>query len=319
MAEASLMPQGLDLEFVKGFGTALLIGALVGIERQKRKAGEGDVGMGGLRTFILVALIGAICGWLVGTLDSRSILVAGILVVAVLVLAGYVLAARVNPKSLGLTTECAAITVCLLGAMSTLGYRESAVALAIVTAAVLAYKQPLHVLVGKLGWDDIFAGLRLLIATFIVLPLLPNRPIDPWEALNPFSLWVLVLLISSLSLVGYVATRWLGADKAPPLMGLTGGLVSSTAVTLSFARQSRDTGPGAMGDALASGILLAWSIMFGRVIAMVAVVNNALVEQLLLPFSAMAFAAAIPAWIFFRRGARARSSGSVHGQLLRLA
>jgi uncharacterized membrane protein (DUF4010 family) len=83
------------------------------------------------------------------------------------VLAGYVLAARAQPGALGITTESAAITVCLLGAMATLGYRELAVALGIVTAAVLAYKQPLHGLVAKLNSDDIYAGLRLLIATFI--------------------------------------------------------------------------------------------------------------------------------------------------------
>src|SRR5262249_58002413 len=155
-------------------------------------------------------------------------------------LTGYVLAARVNPDSLGLTTETAAIVVYLLGAMTTLGHRELAVALGIVTAAVLAYKQPLHGLVAQINWDDIFAGLRLLIATFIVLPLLPDRALDPWGALNPYSLWLLVLLIASLSLIGYVGSRWLGADRGIVLSGLTDGLVSSTAVTLSFARQSRD-------------------------------------------------------------------------------
>ena len=79
--------------------------------------------------------------------------------------------------------------------------------------AVLAYKQPLHGFVEKLGWDDVYAGLRLLIATFIALPLLPDRAIDPWGALNPYSLWLLVILISSLSLVGYVLTRWLGPPR----------------------------------------------------------------------------------------------------------
>ena len=87
---------------------------------------------------------------------------------------------------------------------------------------MLAYKQPLHGFVEKLGWDDVYAGMRLLIATFIALPLLPNEPIDPWGALNPYKLWLLVILISSLSLVGYVLTRLLGAgarsraDRACP-------------------------------------------------------------------------------------------------------
>src|SRR5262249_20843511 len=149
---------------------------------------EAEPGIGGLRTFILVALLGAIAGWLAEALHLPALLVAVVLVVSAAVLARYVLAARAGPGALGITTQSAAITVCLLGAMTTLGHRELAVALGIVTAAVLAYKQPLHGLVEKINWDDIFAGLRLLIATFIVLPLLPDRTVDPWGALNPYSL-----------------------------------------------------------------------------------------------------------------------------------
>src|SRR5262249_54770946 len=279
------------------FLDALLIGALVGIEREKRKSAEANAGIGGLRTFILVALLGAIAGWLTDALHMPALFVAVVVVVGAVVLAGYVLAARAQPESLGITTESAAITVCLLGAMATLGYRELAVALGIVTAAVLAYKQPLHGLVEKLDWDDIYAGLRLLVATFIVLPLLPNRALDPWGALNPYSLWLLVLLISSLSLIGYVGSRWLGADRGIVLTGLTGGLVSSTAVTLSFARQSRDDARTATCYTLACGLLLAWCVMFGRVLAEIAVVNRALVPRVLVPFAMMGASAGIAAWI----------------------
>jgi len=240
-----------------------------------------------------------------------ALFVAVVIVVSAAVLAGYALAARADPEALGITTESAAITVCLLGAMTTLGHRELAVALGVVTAAVLAYKQPLHGLVEKINWDDIFAGLRLLIATFIVLPLLPNRAVDPWGALNPYSLWLLVLLISSLSLVGYVGSRWLGADRGIVLTGLTGGLVSSTAVTLSFARQSREDGRTATNYTLACGLLLAWCVMFGRVIVEVVVVNRALVARVLVPFVMMGAAAAIAAWVLFRRrGAEQDSTAS---------
>src|SRR5439155_8146001 len=297
------MHNGLDLATVRDFGTALLIGALVGTEREKRKSAEAEAGIGGLRTFVLMALLGAIAGWFANALHMPALLIAVLLIVGAAVLAGYVLAARVQPDSLGITTESAALTVCLLGAMTTLGYRDLAVALSIVTAAVLAYKQPLHGLVEKVDWDDIFAGLRLLIATFIVLPLMPDRALDPWGALNPYSLWLLVLLISSLSLVGYVATRGLGARRGIPLTGMTGGLVSSTAVTLSFARQSRGDSRQATAYALASGMLLAWAIMFGRVIAEVLVVNRAIAVDVIAPFAAMGVSAAIPALFYFRRGA----------------
>ena len=304
------MPIGIDLTLIQDFGTAFLIGALIGLEREKRKVTEKETDIGGLRTFIVFALIGAITGWLGDVLDMPWILIAGLVSVTATIVGGYVVTARRTPDSLGITTEAAAIAVFLLGAMTTLGYRGPAVALAIATTAVLAYKQPLHGLVDKIGWDDIYAGVRLLIATFIVLPLLPDRPIDPWGALNPYSLWLLVLLISGLSLVGYVTTRWFGADRGIALAGVSGGLVSSTAVTLSFSKQSRDDARLATAYALASGMLLAWGIMFGRVIAEVLVVNRALVPQVLVPLVTMAVVAAIAAFLYLRHGAAQSKTAS---------
>lgn len=296
----------LDLATVQPFALALLIGALIGIEREKRKEEERGVGSHGLRTFILVAEVGAIAGWLSKSTGSPWVLVAAVLAVSAGVVAGYVSETRLNPESVGLTTETAVLVVCLLGAMTTLGYAALAVVLGIATAATLAYKQPLHGLIERIGWPDVFAGLRLLIATFIVLPFLPNRPIDPWGALNPYSLWKLVLLISSLSLVGYVATRWLGAERGTALTGLTGGLASSTAVTLSFARRSRDEGDSAPAATLASGILLAWGVMFVRVVIEVLVVNRDLVGAVAIPFSSMGAAAVLLAALFFRQGTAVR-------------
>jgi uncharacterized membrane protein (DUF4010 family) len=309
------MNEGMDLTTVRNFGTALLIGALVGIEREKRKSSEAEAGIGGLRTFVLLALLGAIAGWLTAALQMPALFIAVVVVVGAAVLAGYVLSAREQPEALGITTESAAITVCLLGAMTTLGHRELAVALGIVTAAVLAYKQPLHGLVEKINWDDIFAVLRLLIATFIVLPLLPDRAVDPWGALNPYSLWLLVLLISGLSLIGYVGSRWLGAQRGIVLTGLTGGLVSSTAVTLSFARQSREDAGTATSRTLACGLLLAWCVMFGRVLVEVLVVNRALVPRLLVPFVTMGATAAIAAWTLSRRRGAAEDRRSKAGEV----
>lgn len=299
----------LDLAAIQNFAIAILIGALIGIEREKRKAAESDAASGGLRTFILIALVGAVAGRLSTALAMPWLLVAAVVAVAALVLSGYVLAARPGgPAGLGITTEVAGVVVCLLGAMTTTGHRDVAVALAIATTAVLAYKQPLHGLVERIGWDDLFAGVRLLIATFIVLPLLPDRTVDPWGALNPYALWLLVLLISSLSLVGYVATRWVGPDRGAALTGLTGGLVSSTAVTLSFARESRDDAHRAGGPALAGGVLLAWCVMFVRVVVAVAIVNRSLVGRLAPAFLAMAAVAGGSAWLCYRKSRAARSA-----------
>jgi uncharacterized membrane protein (DUF4010 family) len=271
----------LELAVVRDFGIALLIGVLLGIERETRKAREQDVGIGGLRTFVLFAQAGAIGAWLSRTQGTPWIFVVTIAGVIALIVAGYSAQARARPDSIGLTTEMAGVATALLGGMTIFGHAEAAVALAIVSSALLAFKQPLHSAVGRLGTDDIYAGVKLLVASFVVLPLLPNRAVDPLGALNPYELWLLVILISTLSLVGYVAVRWLGASTGTLLTGLFGGLVSSTAITLAFARRSRDQ-VRARGDAhlIAAGILVAWAVMFVRILVEVAVVHAPLLPRL---------------------------------------
>jgi uncharacterized membrane protein (DUF4010 family) len=307
------MDPATNFDTVKAFATALLIGALIGIEREKRKTEEGNLATGGLRTFIVVAEVGAIAGWMSHVANMPWLLIGGLVTVAVPVVAGYILEARAKPSQLGITTEVAAIATYLLGAMATLGQTGLAVGLAITTAAILAYKQPLHGAVTKLAWDDVFAGLRLLIASFIVLPLLPNRAIDPWGALNPYSMWLQVLLISGLSLVGYTATRWLGSNKGITLTGLSGGLVSSTSVTLSLVQQSRERAETAVHYSLASGIILAWCTMFVRVITEILVINRALITSVLAPFGAMVVVAGVFAWIYFRRGSASQREAATVG------
>lgn len=298
------------------FALALFIGALVGLEREKRKADDGDIGLGGIRTFILIAMAGAVSAWLAVQLDAPVIFAAGLTLVAALVLAGHVVGLQQGHGGPGLTTEIAAVVVYLLGGAVLFGYAQIGVVLGIVTSAVLAFKQPLHGVVRRLGEDDIFAGLKLLIATFIVLPLLPDRPVDPLGALNPYRLWLLVILISALSLVGYVAVRILGQTRGTAITGLAGGLVSSTAVTLSFSKRSREGQVDAgLGDALAAGILLAWVMMFGRIGVEVTVVNPALLGGLVLPMTVMASLSALGGLLYLRRsstvGAKAAGASEV--------
>ena len=304
------MGTGFDPAVVREFVTALFIGALVGLEREKHNDGSGHGGTGGLRTFILIAEVGAIGGYLARVFAAPWILLAALAAVTVAVTAGYLRESHLSPDSVGLTTETAALVTCLLGGLTTLGYQGLAIGLGVVTAATLAYKQPLHGLVARLGWDDVFAGLRLLLATFIVLPLLPNRAIDPWGALNPYSIWLLVLLIAGLSLVGYIATRWLGADRGAAITGLTGGLVSSTAVTLSFARRSREEQGPSIAAALTSGILVAWCVLCVRVVLEVMVVNPSMGPAVAAPFAAMGVSGAVMAWVFYRRGTRGAATGA---------
>jgi uncharacterized membrane protein (DUF4010 family) len=299
---------------VLDFATALFIGALVGIEREKKLEDEHRAGIGGIRTFILFAEAGAVAAWLSTLLGSFWIFVGAGACVTAVILSGYLVHTRSHPGSIGLTTEIAAFVVYLLGGTTLFGQRELAVALAIATSAVLAYKHEMHEMVGKIGREDLYAGLKLLIATFIVLPVLPDKPVDPWLALNPWKIWLLVIFISGLSLVGYVASRWLGTRRGLPLTGLFGGLVSSTAVSLSFAKQSRVDGsrPG-LADALAAGLFLSWAVMTVRVIVLMAVVCRPLVVPLVAPMAAMGGIAAVAALICYRRSATGAEAGTPEG------
>jgi uncharacterized membrane protein (DUF4010 family) len=304
------MPNALDTRQLVNLLAALLIGALVGIEREKNKAASGNVGIGGVRTFILFSLAGAFAALLAQALGSPLVLAAAIAGVVALTCAGYVIQARSKPEAVGLTTETAALTVCLLGAACTAGYPELALAGGIAVSAFLAYKQSLHGLVAKLGPDDISAGVKLLAASFIVLPLLPKQPIDPWGALVPRSLWLLVVLIAALSLVGYVATRALGSERGTAITGLSGGLVSSTAVTLTFAKRSREE-HGATDDSLAAGTFLAWGVSFARVIVLAAIIHAPLAIQMLVPFGAMALVTVATALWLLRRSQAAAAAAPV--------
>ena len=302
----------LDLIAFRNFAIAILIGALVGIEREKRRDTEQTIG--GLRTFILLAMLGAIGGWLSALHDTLVPLLIVLGLTTATVIAGFLMDAGNRKGQLGLTTELAAVAVTLLGGFATLGHPELAVGLGIVAAAVLAYKQPLHGLIDKLGWDDIFAGLRLLIASFIVLPLLPNETLDPWQALNPRQLWLFVVLISALSMIGYIATRWLGPGRGALVTGIAGGMASSTATTLAFSRQSRDLGSSASEQPLVSGTLLAWGIMFVRVLVVSFAVTPALVWHLAPPIVGMSLATlAIVGFLHLRHRSKTKGKGKSGG------
>jgi uncharacterized membrane protein (DUF4010 family) len=297
------------------FALALAIGALIGVEREQRKRAEA-IGSG-LRTFILVSEAGAISAWLSGSPQTPWIFLGAGALVAAIVVAGYWAESRARPESLGKTTEVAVLVVYLLGGTVVFGHPGLAVALAIATSAVLAFKEPLHGIVDRIGRKELHAALKLLIATFIVLPVLPDRPIDPFGAINPYSLWWLVILISSLSFAGYIASRWLGPRRGLGVTGLFGGLASSTAVTLDFARTSREKARAPLADALAGGLLLAWAVMFARIAVLVAVVHRSLLTSLWIPLALMGLVTVAAALRFILLGTR-DTHGATHESEVRL-
>ncbi|HEY5961249.1 MAG TPA: MgtC/SapB family protein [Polyangiaceae bacterium] len=273
----------IDLKLLQALGTALFIGALVGTERtQHRKSEQGE--FAGIRTFILFAQLGAVLGWLSQTAGSQVLFATGLVCVTVVVATAYVMHRR-SEDSAGTTTEVSAVVVYVLGGLATTGHSTLAVALGIATAALLATKEALHEGVRRINHTELLATLRLLFASFIVLPLLPQHPIDPLGAINPYKLWLLVILISALSMVGYIAVRVLGATRGVLVTGFFGGIVSSTAATLTFARQSKEL--PAASHSFVAGTLIAWTVMFLRVIVLVAVLRWSLLPKAIVPLMAL--------------------------------
>ncbi len=280
--------RSMDWAWLRGFAIALFIGALVGTERTHHQQEETD-SFAGLRTFMLLAELGAVLTWFGTVLDTVWLFIGGLVAVALLLIAVHVGdAQRQRPERVGTTTATAAMVVYALGGVA-LREPRLAVALAIATSGLLALKQPLHRAIARISHEELLATLRLLFASFIILPLLPNRPLDPWGALNPYKLWLLVILISALSMVGYVAGRLLGAARGTLVTGFFGGIVSSTAVTLTLAKQSRE--PGASTSALTTGVLVAWSVMFVRVIALIGMLSWRDLGRTAVPLGIMAIAA----------------------------
>jgi len=263
---------------------ALAIGLLMGLERgwETRELGEGSR-LAGVRTFALAGMLGALWALLGRELGPvlLGIAFAGF---AMIVAVAHVLA-RQKGTDVGATTLVAILFTFALGAVAMEGLLTIAAASAVVAATLLGSKPILHRLIRGLSRDELYAIFRLLLISVVALPVLPNRGYGPWQALNPYAIWWMVVLIAGISLAGYFAVRIVGPRLGLGATALTGGLVSSTAVTLSYSRLGRHTPQ--LGHVLAAGILMASGTMFFRVLLVATVIQRDLLGVLYLPLAAM--------------------------------
>jgi len=220
-----------ELSALPHFVTSLAIGLLIGLERERNPGSRA-----GLRTFALVALFGTLAALLSEEADTPWLLLGGLLIVGTMTIAAY-FRAKDDSADPG-TTTVAAILVCYgLGAAVWYGHDMLAIMLAIITTVLLYFKTELHGITQKLSSRDLISILQFAVLTFIILPILPDRNYGPYEAINPYQIWLMVVLISGVSLAGYVALQLIG-QRHSAVLGLFGGLVSSTATTLVYARRS---------------------------------------------------------------------------------
>ncbi len=286
----------MDKPLLMRLALALGIGLIVGIERgwNSRLEASGQR-TAGLRTFALTGLLGGALAALGGT--HPIVLAAGVLVVGAFVIAVYVVTAPAM-QDFGMTTELALISTFTLGALAVLGAPFEASAAAILIALVLGLKTEVHGFLHALGRNEVMATLQLLLIAAVLVPLLPNRPVGPWDV-NPRMIGMLVLLIAGLSYVGYFAVRVFGTRLGVLLTAVFGGLSSSTAVTVAYARRSREALPHAR--LYGAGIALAASMMTPRVGLEIGIVNRELLPGILPTLATLALVPLVAAaWINLR-------------------
>lgn len=289
----------IDLQIFERLGLALAVGLLVGLERgwQEREAAEGSR-VAGIRTFALIGLGGGLAALLAGPPIGLAfgLVFAGF---AALMIVAYV--SDISPGNVSATTTVAALVTFLLGAIAVTGPMEVAASAAVVTAILLSVKPILHRWVERLEYPELSAVLKLLLISVVMLPVLPNRTVDPWNALNPYELWWMVVLIAGLSFCGYVAVRIAGPERGVMLTGLLGGLTSSTVATLNFARLSRQS--ESAERLLAAAAAVACATMLPRILLVVGVLNRPLLLLLIAPLGAAALITYVGAGLLWRRPA----------------
>ncbi|AXY01476.1 MgtC/SapB family protein [Vibrio alfacsensis] len=277
---------------------ALLLGAIVGTQRGwvMRNSVEGSR-VAGIRTFSLVGLLGG----LVGILASiYSPLLLGFALIALVILACIAFVAQQKKsEDISITGVVSLIVTFVLGSLAVSGEAVLAAAAAVITAVVLDNKKELHQALQRLQEYELDAALRLLLISIVLLPLLPNQAYGPWGALNPYEIWWMVVLIASISFVGYFAIKIGGTKRGILFTSVFAGLSSSTALTLQFSHLSREQ--PSISPLLASGILLSCGTMFPRLLIVLSVLNPQLVRLLWPIVMAMMIALYLPAWWIWRK------------------
>jgi len=272
-----------DAPLLLRLAVALAIGLMIGLERgwKQREEAEGER-TAGLRTYTLTALLGGLCAVL-STHTHPTFLGLSFLGFAIGFGAFAWLEAKAE-QNFSVTGVIAGLITFSLGAFAVLGELEVAIAAGVTAMLILALKEPLHSWLRRITWLEIRSVLILLAMTFLALPLLPNRPVDPWGAVNPAEIWLLAILIAAISFAGYVAVRIMGSQAGVTLAALAGGLASSTATTVTLARMAREH-PQA-SPLLAGGIVLSGTVMVARVLVVASALNPGLLIPLAWPLGA---------------------------------
>lgn len=310
------MPANPELILAANLAVAALVGLAVGFERERTGHTEGPDGrFAGVRTFFMLGLLGGIGGHM---LQAGNALAAVVLLAAggILSVLAYALAVRRPGATADGTTETAAILVLAMAALAGMGHRAIAAGVGTLVVAALVGKAQIRGILDRLGERELTGALQFAVLALVILPLLPNVTWGPWGGVNPRELWIIVLIFCAVNYGGFLLQRWVGASRGYALMGMLGGVVSSTAVALQFARRSR-TEP-AVASSLGLGIVAACTVLVVRVAVVTAVLNpavaTALIPYFVPPFVVGAVVVGLALWKL-PKGAQGEPAAELHSPL----
>ncbi len=273
---------------------ALGLGLLVGLQRERAASV-----LAGFRTFPLVTVFGTVCAWLAVPFGGWMV-AAGLLALAAAIISGNLLRARQNEGDFGITTESAMLVMFGVGAYLPDGHRPLAMVVAGATAVLLHLKPQLHDLARRIGDHDFRAIMQFVVIALVILPIVPDATYGPFNALNPHRIWWMVVLITGLSLGGYLLHKWVGNRAGAIAAGLLGGLISSTATSVTHARLTR-TQPASVPLA-AVVILLASGVVFARLVVLVAAADREHLTSYVPAFATLLLILlGFAAWLGFRK------------------
>jgi uncharacterized membrane protein (DUF4010 family) len=286
---------------------ALGLGGLIGIDRERAHQGY----PAGIRTLAFISLLGMLTSFTFEVTQNSLVIPVGLGMIFLLSGASYAVTLFKNKSSIGLTSTIIIIITYLVGVISFFEeYFYLAVAVSIITTLVLTEKERLHNFVRNLSQNELLDALKFGIVAFVILPLLPNTTIDPLGVLNPYKLWLTVVIILSISFIGYAAAKIVGPSRGIFLSGLFGGLASSTGVTTTLSSLSRKD--DRLVDACALGISLSWSIMFIRTLVELYLVKPEIVMYILAPFLAAGVAGILVSYLVYKMRVKDTNAELVH-------
>jgi uncharacterized membrane protein (DUF4010 family) len=280
--------------FLNGLLVAAGVGLIIGLEREFNthdKPGH----LGGIRTFTLVAILGYVAGW-IGMQNYMAVLV--VILAAFSLLIGVAYFAQSTQGNTGLTTEVALLVTLVLGVVIAAGYMRESLTVVVLTTLVLSLKEQLHGAIRKLTQEELFAFIKFIVLALLILPMLPDESFGPENLLNLRDMGWIVVLVLSISFVGYLLLKFGSPKKGVILTAIVGGLFSSTLIAWVFSARSRERKD--LGPAFGSGIVLASSIMFIRVFALTTVFAFPVAKILLPALLVMLIASLLPTWNLFR-------------------